>query len=471
MFESLVIMLREGVEAALVIGIILVVLRRTGRRALERPVYLGLAWAVAASVAAAVAITRLPVNQEAYEGVLYIVSALFVGSMMVWMHRNARTLRRDIETRVEGAVEIGRPGGRGALALGAFAFFMVFREGAETVLFLSAVRLTTDSLLGFLGAGLGLAGAVAFGVSFVRGNLQVDLRRFFFVTEWVLGIFLFQLLVNGYHEFAEAGVAPATRESMALVGPIVRNNSLFVLALVAIPLFIWLSRRPAAEKAGSGASRAERRLLAARARRENAYRAAGVAAVFTVLGVVGIAYARELVPREIPPPEPVGVRGTEVAVPLERLEDGKLHRLGYPHEGRLVRFLAMKSSDGAYHAALDACEICGPLGYMQEGDQLLCLNCEAEINPLTLGLPGGCNPIPLEFRVGEESLLVPVGELDPVAPLFEDEPEFEDIDPVCGMRVTMSGSAAILTHEGRTYYFCSRRCEEQFRANPEDFTR
>ena len=105
MFESFVIMLREGIEAALVIGITLVVLKRSARRDLERAVYGGLGLAIVASVVAAVALNALTISEEVYEGVLYWVSAVFVASMMWWMHRKAKNLHAEIEQRVQHAVE------------------------------------------------------------------------------------------------------------------------------------------------------------------------------------------------------------------------------------------------------------------------------------------------------------------------------------------------------------------------------
>lgn len=91
MFESFIIMVREGVEAALVIGILLVALRQSGRRHLERPVYIGVGLAVLASIAAAIALQYLPLSDELYEGTLYWVSTIFVISMMVWMHRTGKS--------------------------------------------------------------------------------------------------------------------------------------------------------------------------------------------------------------------------------------------------------------------------------------------------------------------------------------------------------------------------------------------
>jgi len=471
MFESFVIMLREGIEAALVIGITLVVLKRSARRDLERAVYGGLGLAIVASVVAAVALNALTISEEVYEGVLYWVSAVFVASMMWWMHRKAKSLHAEIEQRVQHAVETAGSA-KEAWGLGAFAFLMVFREGAEAVMFLSAVNLTTDALLSFIGALVGLAAAILFCVMFVRGSLQVNLGRFFTVTTWVLGIFVVQLLVNGYHEFSEIGIVPATRQTMALVGPVVRNNSLFLLAIVAIPLFILLSRTREAIPAVEGASAADMRLARARVKRERFYRLGAVVCALLVLVVVGVAYAREMLPKEVPPPEPAAREGDGVVVPLQKLEDGKLHRFGFLTGGHMVRFLAMKASDGKVRTALDACEICGASGYIQDGENLLCLNCGAEINPRTLGEPGGCNPVPLEAQTTATHVRVPVAGLTKAAGLFTEQPGIEATCPVCGMRVKMKEASAFETQNGKTYYFCKmERCRAMFRENPRAYVR
>ncbi len=241
MFESFVIMLREGVEAALIVGILLATIRRMGRDDLERPVFMGLGIALIGSIGAALALERLAVDEEVYEGGLYLTSAVFVGTMLWWVHRKSRTFRRDIEARVERAVKAPSTS-REMWGLGAFTFIMVFREGAEAVMMLSAVRLTRDAMLSFIGSVLGLTLAVLFCVMFVRKSLHINLRRFFVVTEWLLGIFVFQLLINGYHELSETGIVPETERFSSILGSVAHNNLLFVTALLALPLFIWLSR-------------------------------------------------------------------------------------------------------------------------------------------------------------------------------------------------------------------------------------
>lgn len=476
MFESFVIMLREGIEAALVIGIVLVVLKRAGRRDLERPVFWGIGLAVLASVAAAIVLHFMPVGDEIYEGTLYWVSACFVVSMMVWMHRKGKMLRSRVEGRVRQAMEAPSGGSlsREGWALGAFVFLMVFREGAEAVMFLAAVHLTTDAILGFIGSVLGLAGAVAFCVLFVRGSLKVDLRRFFAVTEWVLGIFVVQLLINGYHEFAEIAVLPANRASMALVGPVVRNNSLFILALVAIPLFIWLTREQGAAPEAD-LSGAEKRLFEASVRRERRSRFGAVVFSLVVLAAVGAAYAREAIPKKVPLPERIEPAGGSVSVPLSALEDGKLHRYGLALGGKVVRFLVMKTADGTYRTAFDACEICGAFGYIQDRENLVCLNCGAEINPFTVGSAGGCNPIPLKAERSATALVIAVSDLEQEEARFAGDKAvaMAAVDPVCGMRVKLSEAGGFETYRGKTYYFCNMgdECRKRFQADPSKYAR
>src|SRR4029079_3280434 len=99
----------------------------------------------------------------------------------------------------------------------------------------------------FLCAFLGLAAAVVFGVLFVRGSVRIDLARFFKITGIALLIFLAQLLRNGYHELSEAGWLPANETTMATIGPLVKNEIFFVLAVLAPPLLMLLIPGPAAE--------------------------------------------------------------------------------------------------------------------------------------------------------------------------------------------------------------------------------
>ncbi|HEV8385747.1 MAG TPA: FTR1 family protein, partial [Candidatus Acidoferrales bacterium] len=125
MFSALIIALREGVEAALVVGIVLVYLNRTGRSALARYAWSGLAVALAASVAGAMLLERWKINQEGFEGLLMLLAAFFVATMIYWMNRVARGLKRQIEQRVESFAQ--QTAVAAGLGIATFVFLMVLR--------------------------------------------------------------------------------------------------------------------------------------------------------------------------------------------------------------------------------------------------------------------------------------------------------------------------------------------------------
>lgn len=419
MLEALLVTLREGVEAALVVGIIVAFLRREGHERALPAVWTGLAAAAAASLAGAWLLYRWAVDEEAFEGVLYVASALVVGSMLVWMWRHARALAGEMRGALAALVE--RRGGRRLWSgVFLFTFLMVFREGVETVLFLSALSLSSGGLYAFLGAAAGVAAAVAFGVLFVRGSLRVDVGRFLKVTGVALALFVVQLLLNGYHELSEAGWLPASPGTMAAVGPLVRHDVVFIAAVLALPLLLLLvPGKKAAAAPAVPENPAAARLARAGERRQLQARRLGGALGLAILAVLGwgFAYARG----PLAPSAPVVLEPVDgvVRLPLTAVADGRLHRFVVALEGRPVRFLAIRTGEEERVAvAFDACRICGAAGYAQDGPAVVCLHCASAVYPPTIGVEGGCNPVPLAARVEGADLVVALQDLGAGAGLF-----------------------------------------------------
>jgi len=420
MFQSFVITLREGVEASLIIGIVLSHLRRTGREAWGRIVYLALAAAVVASLVGAYVLSRVEINQEALEGWLMLAGAIFVASMAVWMWRSGKRLKREIETRL--AQLAARPSRGAVLGLFTFVFLMVFREGAETVLFLAAVSLRTSDLLNFMAGILGLAAAIGLGVTLFKGALKVDLRKFFAVTTVVLLLVALQLLISGVHELSEARILPSGPREMALIGPIVNNDALFFVMVVALALFLMAAQRIRAAESASESSELsapERRKSLAERRRARFWKMAGVAA--GVLAIVSISadfiYSRAA--QVLSPAEPVSIADGEVRVSVSRLADHQLHRFVANVNGAPVRFIAVLDSTDTVRASLDACLICGHQGYYQDGANVICRHCAAAIYVPTIGMAGGCNPIRVDYRVEGETLIITEAALTEGAKYFQ----------------------------------------------------
>lgn len=415
MLSALIIALREGVEAALVVGIVLVYLNRTGRRSLTAAVWIGVVLAVAASFAAAVLLDRWHVSEDGFEGLLMLVAAALVVTMIIWMNRVARRLKKEIEERVEAYTR--KSTRAAAWGVGLFVFLMVVREGAELVLILRAVEFSSAGVQVWIGTGLGIAIAVAVGLFFFQGTLRIPLHRFFAATSAMLIVVAFQLTLTGLHEMSEALWIWHSKSEMAIVGPIVRNELFFFVVILGAAALVVLrewfgSKTPSSDAPLNAAERRKREWEVRRQRRWS------LAAAVLCMGVI-LAFAAEYVyARTMNAPaqaKPVTAIGNEVRIPLAELTDASLHFYSVGVDATSVRFLVIHKTNGDYAAALDACQICGNVGYRQEGQNIVCRNCGAVLNAPSIGTSGGCNPIPLNSRVEGVNVIVDLSALSGTA--------------------------------------------------------
>jgi FTR1 family protein len=415
--QALIITLREGVEAALIVGITLAYLQKIGRPDLRKSVYWALGAAFVGSIGVAIALSRAHFNQDIFEGWVMLVAAFFVGTMIVFMMRTARHLKGQIEGRIDSFVVGGSP-----IGLFFFVFLMVLREGVETVLILSAVSLNSTELLSFLGTLVGVALAVVFGVMFVKGSVRINLQKFFKVTTVILLFVAAQLLVSGLHELSENGALPSSKREMAMIGPIVRNDMFFfvtVLALTALMvLFEYRRRVPQPDLATE--SKAEARKQQWRARRERLWMFGVYASsfLFIVLVTAEFIYAKST--SSLPPSTEVSFVNDQATIPLAQVSDGDLHHFAAEIDGTHVRFLVYQKPDGKYATVADACEICGAVGFYKGTNGIICKNCAAPISPQSMGQPGGCNPVPLKATVSGDSLIITRADLGAVAQWFHE---------------------------------------------------
>ena len=412
MLQTFIITLREGVEASLVIAIAIAYLRKIGRLELLSTVYRAISAAVVASFVLAWVFTRLHVTEEAYEGWTYIASAIFVGSMVVWMNRHAKHMKGEIETHMQGSA-----GSRWGIF--GFVFLMIFREGVETVLLLSASTLNTSGIEELFGAGLGLGLAVLFGVSFVRGTIRINLRSFFKMTTVILMVVVFQLLLSGLHELSEGLIIPHSSAEMAFIGPIVRNDVFFFVAILALAgtmmLWEWRGRRPAVTANLEGAALRKAKWTA---RREKLWMTGSCVAsgLFILMVTAEFIYAKSAT--ELSTATPLIVTGDSAKIPVATVNDGILHRFSVESDGVTVRIIVIERPDKSLVAAFDACEICGPKGFYQKGGTVVCKNCASAIVNSSIGEHGGCNPIPVPSQVQGDQLVIPAAGLFKGARIF-----------------------------------------------------
>ena len=415
MLQTFVITLREGVEAALVIAIAVAYLRKAGRQDLMPTVYRALFSALLACFAAAALLLKLAVDMEAFEGFVLLASAVFVFTMVLWMNRHGRKLKGEIETRLQK--DTGETGGR--FGVFSFVFLMIFREGVETVLMLLALRLDTSGILEGFGAVAGIALAVLFGVAFVRGTIRVNLGQFFQMTTAILMVVVAQLAITGLHELSESGLLPSSRTEMALIGPIVKNDIFFfvtILALAAALVLLEYRRRRA--PGVDGLEGADLRKARWNARRERLWMVASCTAscLFIALITAEFVYARQAT--ALSAATPVLLENGAVRLSSATLADGNLHRFALDDQGVHVRFIVIQRPDHSFATAFDACAICGTQGYYQKGSEVICRNCAANLVISTIGIAGGCNPIPIKSHMDGETLVIDASVFDPGVKLF-----------------------------------------------------
>ncbi len=228
-----VVVLREGFEASLVVGIVLAFLDRTGRRDGFAAVWVGVAAALALSLVVGAALFAVGAELEGrseaiFEGVVMLVAAGLLTWMIFWMRSRARSLRREIEGRTQAALDAGS-----AVGLSLVVFVGVAREGVETVLFLFSSVEGSSRGLSIVAAIVGGIAAVGLGYLFYRGSHRLNLRTFFTATSALLLVFAAYLLASGLHELAEAGVLP-------------ENEVLLVVAFLALaaPTLYLFFRKP-----------------------------------------------------------------------------------------------------------------------------------------------------------------------------------------------------------------------------------
>lgn len=225
MIASFLIALREGIEAALIVAIILSYLKKVKADELARPVYAGTVLGILGSVAVGGLFLLLSVEfegrgEQLFEGVTMLLAAAILTSMIFWMSKNSKALSSDLKTKVEHALT-----SKHAYGLAGLAFVSIIREGIETVLFLGSTSFTSTGIQTLIGGTAGLLVAVAIGVAIIRYSVRMDMRTFFNATGVLLILFAAGLVANGIGELGEAGVVPYVVEHVWDTGWLVGGES------------------------------------------------------------------------------------------------------------------------------------------------------------------------------------------------------------------------------------------------------
>ena len=208
---------------------------------------------------------------------------------------------------------------------------------------------------------------------------------------------------------------------MDFMSPIINNSGMLIFvifaAILILPITLFSQPKPARLPEYNPA---EYRKILANAIHKRRWGAGVIIALFvmTTSSTAGSYVANKQA--EIVPAVPVQAVQGSVDVDLETIKDGHLHRFVYhASTGENVRYIVILKGGSAYGVGLDACEICGATGYYERDNQVICKLCDVQMNKATIGTKGGCNPIPIEYRIEEGKLKVPQSELEKNAKIFK----------------------------------------------------
>ena len=217
---------REGLEAALIVGIVMGYLVRIGKQSELRYAWAGVIAAAAISIAAALGLQWVGASleepyEQIFEGTMMLLAVGVLTWMIFWMRYQGRFLKRELEQKMSSAVASGA-----VLGIFGIAFFAVLREGIETALFLSASAFADNGVNTLIGGAIGLVVAIAAGYAMYGLAIRLDLRLFFDVTSLLLLIFAAGLFAHAIHEFQEIGWLPFLTAQAWNLETVLPNNSL-----------------------------------------------------------------------------------------------------------------------------------------------------------------------------------------------------------------------------------------------------
>ena len=267
---------------------------------------------------------------------------------------------------------------------------------------------------------LGLLLCLLLGYSFFRVCRAIPVRPLFALLLPAMCAFALIQFVNVIQILLGRGLVPRSDWALDLVIFLLNRASwllYLIFALAAGAAFIlW---RKSKQTRPEGENPAIRRKVQSLMHSNISWSKTSLSALVAglLLVTLGSYYANKKV--ELDPPTQVEARDGIIYHPTSLVGDGKLHRFVYKtKQGVDVRYIIIKKSETAYGVGLDACDVCGPSGYYERKGQVICILCDVVMNKATIGFAGGCNPVPLKFRLGEGSVLVETAALEAEAHRF-----------------------------------------------------
>jgi uncharacterized membrane protein len=273
---------------------------------------------------------------------------------------------------------------------------------------------STEVLFRVAGYLAGIAAVVFSGLALFHSGRNLHPRLTGIIVSAVLAVNIVNQLSVIVQFLLARRIVRVPRWIFRIIIEVINHNVVFLYIIMGLslilPLVLFVKSRRITE---SWRNPAEHRKLRAFKRSLRRWSAAAVlcylAAVFTLTAVK--AYSEQAV--VLSPAEPMTIQGDEIIIPIEKINDWHLHRYNYSAaESIEMRFIVIRKSEAAYGVGLDACDICGPTGYYERKDGVVCRLCDVVMNTSTIGFKGGCNPVPLAYTMRGGNMVIQTADLE-----------------------------------------------------------
>lgn len=409
MLKYLIQVVQNSLTTALLLAMLFALMQLVAGKNQKRWLSWGfIAGVVAAFILSAFEILTVFINREFFNiGILSVaLVAEFIFLILCWGFLSKRV--RIFPQRVWNAVNFTM-----ILSLLFYCLPDILLYPTEFVM-VGESALSTEVLFKFIGYLIGLLIVTLTGLALYKAGKSVS-------SKLVRILLTAGLVVNMVNQFAMIIQLLLARRMISMpkwlfatITPVINHNEYFLYSILAIttifPIVLWIKSLNPKEAYTNSAEHRKIRAASRRQRRWCFFILAGYMFAVLSLTVVKAYDERTAV---LSPAEPMTISGNEILIPLENINDGHLHRFAYTaSDGTEMRFIVIKKNEVAFGVGLDACDICGPTGYYERDNEVVCKLCDVVMNVSTIGFKGGCNPVPLSYNLNAGKMVIQTKNLE-----------------------------------------------------------
>ncbi|MDP3790428.1 MAG: Fe-S-containing protein [Candidatus Omnitrophota bacterium] len=408
MLEVIAFILEKGIRIALTFASGAILLERLDLQRLKKCLWWGLACSFLAGVLSACPLKFFKLREE-FDAVWALLAIILCLAVFVFMRRpNAFKFKKSLIFNI--------------------AFLLSLQDFIEISLFSRSIfsaenNLNTELILKIVAGMLGGGIAIILGKIFARISRFLDKKRSLLLVFVVFISSMAHALIILASGLLVLGFLPATAKTVTIVAPLINYRQLtcYVLLFV-LGAGLFIGRYKGENRQRSNLNPAEKRKIKAAHLIRNYWIRSGYLSLAIVIAIMIANYAWASRKITLSPSEKTVPQNGAVRIPVEAVSDGNLHRFSCATEdGVNIRFIIVEKRAGIFGIGFDACDICGPVGYYQrKKGQIVCLACDVMMNLDTIGLPGGCNPIPLAYRKENDFLSIKVSDIEKKKEVFRE---------------------------------------------------